>query len=32
VMEVSNISHVVGVVNGQMGKLGKEHGDVCFGI
>jgi hypothetical protein len=32
VMEVSNISHIVGVVSGHMEKLGKEHGYGCFGI
>jgi len=26
-MECSNISHVVGVVNEHMEKLGKEHGN-----
>jgi hypothetical protein len=31
-MECSNISHVVGVVNGNMENQSKEHGDRCFGI
>jgi hypothetical protein len=32
VMECSNISHAIGVVNGHMAKPSKERGNGCFGI
>jgi hypothetical protein len=31
-MKCSNISHAVGVVSGNMTKLGEEHGNECFSV